>query len=95
MSGQLLDKSVFTHKNLIIKTHCLTGVPEIQLSTKLPFVEDFVMRPTGERPGKGAGGTTPRATGKYLMNSKHIVIEVSYIMLRYNKVVISMYIMLM
>ena len=35
------------------------------------------MRPTGERPGKGAGGTTPRATGKYLMNSKQI--KVSYI----------------
>ena len=52
------------------------------------------MRPTGERPGKGAGGTTPRATGKYLMNSKQIVIEVSYIMLRYNKVVISMYVKL-
>ena len=75
MSGQLLVKSAFTHKNLIIQTHCLTGVPEIQLSTKLPFVEDFVMRPTGERPGKGAGGTTPRATEKYFKNSKPIVVR--------------------
>ena len=64
-----IAKQAFKLKKLFDK------VLQLYYLQNLPFVEDFVMRPTGERPGKGAGGTTPRATEKYFRNSKPIVVR--------------------